>query len=450
MLNDQMVSNGEGASFIQPPILNGRNYISWKDNMKRYIKYVNVDFWKVIKEGIPLVKSECNKKSFQNDCRAKNIISAYICKSIFLDICEYRSASEMWNALKHTYEGASITSTSYHPGDLSESLTMDEDSNVFTECIDRKSKMIESEEEIEHSLEDFELKSTCSSDVNDGYTEINQENTTSSSELKENTNSSLVAKTNQQPSNNTVSSSYSKTEQIFCEPNNSCDELTFELKSVAKESSVYEKEKLLLEQKLEILQNELNKLKQQNLELVLANERLASKVESSTECKKCNMSQTENKDLKTVAFHIKENHILDSNQKPFSIKQSLRYVSKGRHRHKKTNSNLKNIKRFSCSPSEHTFQNNYFKFQNHYLDTSLKCQRKNFKRRRLEYTKFSNNDFQKEKLYSYAYHNLPRYTSNSHINKGIKEGKFIWVVKGSIPYANEIGPNKIWVPKFSH
>jgi hypothetical protein len=439
-----MASNGEGATFIEPPILNGRNYTFWKDNIKRYIKKVNVDFWKVIKEGIPLVKNECNKKSFQTDCRVKNIISAYICKSIFLDICESRSARDMWNTLKHTYEGASITSTSYHPGDLSESPTMDESTNVFTECIDRKSTMIESEEEFERSLEDFESKSTCSSDIKDGYTEMNQETTTSCFESKDNANSSLVAKANQKPSESTVSNSDFEKGLSHVEKNESCNDSILELKINAKECFVYKSEVLLLEQKLNVLQNELNKLKQQNEELVVVNQSLVSKIESSAECKRCNVLQIENKFLnEPVAILTKENHILDLNRKPFSIKQSLRYVSKGKHRHKKTNFNSKNIKRFSCNPSEHTFHN-------YYLDTSLKCQGMNFKKRRLEYTKFSNNVFQKEKLYSYAYHNLPRYTSNFYKNKGIKEGKLIWIAKGSIPYTNEIGPKKIWVPKILH
>jgi hypothetical protein len=449
MLNDQMVSNGEGASFIQPPILNGRNYALWKNEMKRYIKFIDIELWKTIKEGIPLTKSECCRIKFQSDCRAKNMISAYICKSIFLDICEYRSASEMWNTLKHTYEGASKTSTSNHPGDLSESPTMDDSTNTFTEYVDRKSELIKSEEMAENLSEECESEAT--SEFRDGYTEMNQETTTSCSELKNKANSCLVAKANQKPSENIVSIPDSNMD-LLSEANESCNDSYPELKIDTNEDSLYKREVLLLEQKLKTLQNEFNKLKQQNDELALTNQSLVSKIESSAECKRCNDSHTKNNVLKqSVAIPTKENHILDTNRKPFSIKQSLRYVSKKKNRHKEINPSFKSVKRFSYYASKHTLHNNNFRYQNHYLDTSLKCQRKDFKRRHLECTnkKYLNN-VQRENLYSYAYHKTPRYTSNFHINKGIKEGKLIWIVKGSIPYANKIGPKKIWVPKLSH
>ena len=70
-----MASNGEGASISQPPIFNGTNYALWKDNMKRYIKFINTDLWKVIKKGISLNQAERSRKELHNDCRAKNIIS---------------------------------------------------------------------------------------------------------------------------------------------------------------------------------------------------------------------------------------------------------------------------------------------------------------------------------------------------------------------------------------
>jgi hypothetical protein len=151
-----------------------------------------------------------------------------------------------------------------------------------------RTKQIKHLEEImairdEPSSGPYELEAAYTFEFRDGYTKLNRETSMNYSEMNRYASASLVAKTDQEsasaslvakadrepssaslvakvdrePSHNVVSSSNSYMDLSYV-PNKICDDSKLELRMVAKESSLFIKEKLLLEQKLKFLQNELH------------------------------------------------------------------------------------------------------------------------------------------------------------------------------------------------
>jgi len=343
-------SNGEGASLQEPSIFDGKDYASWKDEMKRYIKAVDLNYWMPIKVGVVINKSKCNwnsvdRKWFQDDCRSKFLISTFVSEDIFKEIYKCENARDMWEHLRCTYEGAEKAASTYHSENSTKSPTSDKETHDLVEDRDRFLEPGENEylnEIVEQSPKKNEPTANTT-ESNDGYTETSGAATTSGSESKEITNLCQVVEAHQVSSINTVSISNLEENLSYIKQRDTIDSSKLNLEKVAKENLLIEKEKLLLEEKLKVVQNKLNKLEQQTDELILAYRTLRLKNELSIDCEECNTLRDRNKDLEeSNRILTKSNHILDIRLKSFPINQDLRYVSKYKHRHKKRNLSTRN------------------------------------------------------------------------------------------------------------
>ncbi|WVZ24060.1 hypothetical protein V8G54_002604 [Vigna mungo] len=99
----------EGASISRPPLFTGENYAFWKS--------IDCEIWDVIASVSPIPTNNLQepkpcvqwtaeeKKRFQNDVKARNIISSALTVDEFYRISICKSAQEMWEVLRVTHEG---------------------------------------------------------------------------------------------------------------------------------------------------------------------------------------------------------------------------------------------------------------------------------------------------------------------------------------------------------
>ncbi|MQM15030.1 hypothetical protein Taro_047967 [Colocasia esculenta] len=101
----------EGQSIHRPPLFDGEDYNYWKTMMEFFLQGYDYNLWTIIEEGdlIVLIPREewidNDRKSLSQNSKAKNLICCALTRSEFNKISACKSAKEMWDKLKLTYEG---------------------------------------------------------------------------------------------------------------------------------------------------------------------------------------------------------------------------------------------------------------------------------------------------------------------------------------------------------
>ncbi|MQM11562.1 hypothetical protein Taro_044470 [Colocasia esculenta] len=100
----------KGQSVNRPPLFDGEDYTYWKTRMKFFLQGLDYQIWSIVDEGDLLVTNEKDrwmeddkKKIFLN-CKAKSILCCALSKKEFNRISACKSAMEMWEKLRITYE----------------------------------------------------------------------------------------------------------------------------------------------------------------------------------------------------------------------------------------------------------------------------------------------------------------------------------------------------------
>ncbi|MQM10854.1 hypothetical protein Taro_043752 [Colocasia esculenta] len=100
----------EGLSVNRPPLFDGV-YTYWKTKMEFFLQGLDYKIWSIIEEGDLLVTNkkdkwiEDDKKKISLNCEAKSILCYALSKKEFNRISTCKSAMEMWEKLRITYEG---------------------------------------------------------------------------------------------------------------------------------------------------------------------------------------------------------------------------------------------------------------------------------------------------------------------------------------------------------
>ncbi|WVY99469.1 hypothetical protein V8G54_025539 [Vigna mungo] len=99
----------ESASINRPPLFTGENYAFWKVRMQIFIKSIDIDIWEAVVHGPFEPKPRDlwtleDKRRAQYDVRACNIISSALIIDEFYRISLCKTAQEMWEVLRVTYE----------------------------------------------------------------------------------------------------------------------------------------------------------------------------------------------------------------------------------------------------------------------------------------------------------------------------------------------------------
>ncbi|MQL77777.1 hypothetical protein Taro_010183 [Colocasia esculenta] len=100
----------EGQSVNRPPLFDGEDYVYWKTRMEFLLQGLDYQIWSIV-EGDLLVTNEKDKwteddkKKISLNCKAKSILCCALSKKEFNCISACKSAMEMWEKLRITYEG---------------------------------------------------------------------------------------------------------------------------------------------------------------------------------------------------------------------------------------------------------------------------------------------------------------------------------------------------------
>ncbi|BAU03666.1 hypothetical protein VIGAN_UM153700, partial [Vigna angularis var. angularis] len=106
----------EGASINRPPLFTGENYAFWKVRMQIFIESIDCEIWDVIASGSSVPTNNIQepkprgqwtieeKKRFQNDVKARNIIASALTVDEFYRVSVCKTAQEMWDVLRVTHE----------------------------------------------------------------------------------------------------------------------------------------------------------------------------------------------------------------------------------------------------------------------------------------------------------------------------------------------------------
>ncbi|MQL79697.1 hypothetical protein Taro_012144 [Colocasia esculenta] len=101
----------EGQSVNRPPLFDGEDYPYWKTRMEYFLQGHDYQIWSIIEEGDMLVTNEKaqwtddDRKKISLNCKAKSILCCALSKKEFNRVSTCKSAMEMWEKLKITYEG---------------------------------------------------------------------------------------------------------------------------------------------------------------------------------------------------------------------------------------------------------------------------------------------------------------------------------------------------------
>ncbi|WVZ18673.1 hypothetical protein V8G54_005995 [Vigna mungo] len=96
----------EGASINRPPLFTGNNYAFWKVRIQIFMESIDSEIWETITNGhfVPIWNVE-DKRRFQLDVKARNIISSALTVDKFSRITTCKNAHEMWEMLRVTHKG---------------------------------------------------------------------------------------------------------------------------------------------------------------------------------------------------------------------------------------------------------------------------------------------------------------------------------------------------------
>ncbi|MQL89650.1 hypothetical protein Taro_022224, partial [Colocasia esculenta] len=108
-----MVAQGhnEGQFVNRPPLFDGEDYAYWKTRMKYFLQGNDYQIWSIVEEGDLLVTNEKaqwtddDRKKISLNCKAKSILCCALSKKEFNRVSACKSAMEMWEKLRITYEG---------------------------------------------------------------------------------------------------------------------------------------------------------------------------------------------------------------------------------------------------------------------------------------------------------------------------------------------------------
>ncbi|MQM17910.1 hypothetical protein Taro_050894 [Colocasia esculenta] len=101
----------EGQSVNRPPLFDGEDYNYWKARMEYFLQGLDFQIWSIIEEGDLVVLNsrenwtDDDKKKISLNCKAKSILCCALSKKEFNIISACKSAMEMWEKLRITYEG---------------------------------------------------------------------------------------------------------------------------------------------------------------------------------------------------------------------------------------------------------------------------------------------------------------------------------------------------------
>ncbi|MQM20558.1 hypothetical protein Taro_053579 [Colocasia esculenta] len=101
----------EGQSVNRPPLFDSEDYTYWKTKMGFFLQGLDYQIWSIIEEGDLLVTNEKDKwteddkKKISLNCKAKSILCCALRKKEFNQISACKSAMEIWEKLRITYEG---------------------------------------------------------------------------------------------------------------------------------------------------------------------------------------------------------------------------------------------------------------------------------------------------------------------------------------------------------
>ncbi|MQM12322.1 hypothetical protein Taro_045237 [Colocasia esculenta] len=104
-------SHFEGQSVNMPPLFDGEDYTYWKTRIEYFLQGFDFQIWSIIEEGDLVVLSniehwtEDDRKKISLNCKAKSILCCALSKKEFNRVSACKSAMEMWEKLRITYEG---------------------------------------------------------------------------------------------------------------------------------------------------------------------------------------------------------------------------------------------------------------------------------------------------------------------------------------------------------
>ncbi|MQM14985.1 hypothetical protein Taro_047918 [Colocasia esculenta] len=103
--------HSEGQSVNMPPLFDGEDYTYWKTKMEYLLQGFDFQIWSIVEEGDLLVTNEKDKwadddrKKISLNCKEKSILCCALSKKKFNRVSACKSAVEMWEKLRITYEG---------------------------------------------------------------------------------------------------------------------------------------------------------------------------------------------------------------------------------------------------------------------------------------------------------------------------------------------------------
>ncbi|MQL73079.1 hypothetical protein Taro_005421 [Colocasia esculenta] len=101
----------EGQSVNRPSLFDGEDYNYWKTRMEFFLQGLDFQLWSIIEEGdLVVLNSRENwidedKRKISLNSKAKSILCCTLSKKEFNRISVCKSAMEMWEKLRITYEG---------------------------------------------------------------------------------------------------------------------------------------------------------------------------------------------------------------------------------------------------------------------------------------------------------------------------------------------------------
>ncbi|MQL86329.1 hypothetical protein Taro_018866 [Colocasia esculenta] len=101
----------EGQSVNRPPLFDSEDYNYWKTRMEFFLQGYDYQLWTIIKEGDLVVLNpreewtDNDRRMLSQNNKPKNLISCALTRREFNRISACKSAKEMWDKLKLTYEG---------------------------------------------------------------------------------------------------------------------------------------------------------------------------------------------------------------------------------------------------------------------------------------------------------------------------------------------------------